>query len=216
MFTQNSIKRLSHLPIEELIEAVRNKSNLPTYQFEIKMDTARDGEYFPHVGGLIQCVSSDSTDGGIVLAYLSPNVPNQNKVFGVGTRLITPFTGLYITHDAIPGGTMTFEVSNEFNNIFRYDLNFFPIISYYLQLTSDLLSPYSSGESITDTNTTHTASKSIFVGVTQSYDFYINGAWITFPNCMAGAIYPISAVGARKTAGSASPDAGDIVFLGRA
>jgi hypothetical protein len=37
--------------------------------------------------------------------------------------------------------------------------------------------------------------------------------WVTFKGATAGTVIPIQVVGARKTAGSSAPDAGDVVFL---
>lgn len=67
--------------------------------------------------------------------------------------------------------------------------------------------------SITDNASTHSPSRAVWIGTTQSIDFYINGNWITFQGATAGSVIPIQALGARITAGSAAPNAGDIVFL---
>lgn len=67
--------------------------------------------------------------------------------------------------------------------------------------------------SITDADATHTLCRGVWVGVSQSLDLYVNGAWILFKGATAGTIIPVQAIGARKNAGSAAPDAGDVVFL---
>jgi hypothetical protein len=68
--------------------------------------------------------------------------------------------------------------------------------------------------SVTDNGVDHARSRGVYVGVSQSLDFSFDGTtWITFSGCVAGTILPIQVVGARKTAGSAAPDAGDVVFL---
>jgi len=68
-------------------------------------------------------------------------------------------------------------------------------------------------ENITDNETTHDSAEAVYVGVTQSIDLYICGAWYTFKGATADSLLPIAATGARKTAAGAAPDAGDIVFL---
>lgn len=73
--------------------------------------------------------------------------------------------------------------------------------------------PAYAGLSITDTNTSHSKCRAVWVGTSQSIDFYINGAWVTFQGASAGSIIPIQATGARITSGSTAPAAGDIVFL---
>lgn len=69
--------------------------------------------------------------------------------------------------------------------------------------------------SITTNVSTQSNSRAVWIGTTQSIDLYIvdQAAWITFQGATAGTLLPIQASGARKTAGSAAPSAGDIVFL---
>lgn len=69
--------------------------------------------------------------------------------------------------------------------------------------------------SITDNASTHGYTRAVWVGTTQSIDLFVvqTGAWVTFQGATAGTLIPIQASGARKTAGSAAPTAGDIVFL---
>lgn len=69
--------------------------------------------------------------------------------------------------------------------------------------------------SITDNVTTHGYTRAVWVGTTQSIDLFVvqTGAWVTFQGATAGTLIPIQVSGARKTAGSAAPSAGDIVFL---
>lgn len=56
--------------------------------------------------------------------------------------------------------------------------------------------------------------RGVYVGVAQSLDFSFDGStWVLFKGTTAGSVLPIRVVGARKTAGSAAPDAGDVVFL---
>ena len=74
----------------------------------------------------------------------------------------------------------------------------------------------SSGKGVSITAATATADRcrGVWVGVTQSLDFSFDGTnWVTFAGATAGTIIPIQVVGARKTSGSAAPDAGDVVFL---
>lgn len=68
-------------------------------------------------------------------------------------------------------------------------------------------------ESITDANTTHQRARAVYVGVSQSLDFCFDGQnWVLFKGASAGSQLDIMPVGVRKTAGSAAPDAGDVVF----
>ena len=56
--------------------------------------------------------------------------------------------------------------------------------------------------------------RGVWVGTTQSLDFSFDGTtWVLFQGCQAGQIIPIQPVGARITAASAAPNAGDVVFL---
>lgn len=56
--------------------------------------------------------------------------------------------------------------------------------------------------------------RGVYIGVSQSLDFsFDRSTWVTFSGCVAGTVLPIQVVGARKTSGSAAPDAGDVVFL---
>ena len=62
--------------------------------------------------------------------------------------------------------------------------------------------------------TTYDRSRGVYIGVSQSLDFCFDGVnWVTFSGCVAGSVLPIQVIGARKTSGSASPTAGDVVFL---
>lgn len=69
--------------------------------------------------------------------------------------------------------------------------------------------------SITDNATTHGNSRGVWIGTTQSIDLFVvqTQAWVTFQGATAGTVIPVQAAGARLTAGSASPNAGDVVFL---
>lgn len=70
------------------------------------------------------------------------------------------------------------------------------------------------GTSITDSNTTHSRCRGVWIGTTQSLDFSFDGTnWITFQGCTAGSVLPLQIVGARITSGPASPNANDVVFL---
>ena len=73
--------------------------------------------------------------------------------------------------------------------------------------------PAASATSITATATTNAESRAVYIGVGDSYDLYINGAWVLFKNAPEGGILPVRATGARHNSGSSAPDAGDIVFL---
>ena len=75
------------------------------------------------------------------------------------------------------------------------------------------VAPIATTASITNTNTTHKECRAIYVGVGDSYDFYVDGSWVLFKNTADGAIYPIRAQGARHNSGSSAPDAGDILCL---
>ena len=69
------------------------------------------------------------------------------------------------------------------------------------------------GTSITDILTTHSKCRGVWIGTTQSLDFYFPKAgWITFKGCTAGTVLPIQVLGARVT-GGATPASGDVVFL---
>lgn len=73
--------------------------------------------------------------------------------------------------------------------------------------------PASRAVSITVATADRSECRGVWVGTTQSIDLYINGAWILFQGATAGTVIPVRAKGARKTAASAAPTAGDIVFL---
>lgn len=66
---------------------------------------------------------------------------------------------------------------------------------------------------ITDTNTTHAGSRSVYIGIADDYDFYVDGSWVTFKNTIDGSVLPIMATGARHNSGSTAPDSGDVIFL---
>lgn len=57
--------------------------------------------------------------------------------------------------------------------------------------------------------------RGVWIGTTQSLDFSFDAGstWVKFQGATAGTIIPIMAYGARKTAGSAAPTTGDVVFL---
>ena len=84
-----------------------------------------------------------------------------------------------------------------------------------LQDTSvkESVAPAVSATSITNTNTTNTECRAVYVGFGDNYDFYIGGSWILFNNTADGSVLPIRATGARHNSGSSAPDSGDIVFL---
>jgi hypothetical protein len=68
--------------------------------------------------------------------------------------------------------------------------------------------------SITDANATHPATKGVYIGTGESYDFSFDGStFVTFSNCPEGAVLPLRVVGVRKTSGGAAPSSGDIAFL---
>ena len=70
------------------------------------------------------------------------------------------------------------------------------------------------GVSITSNSTNNDRSRGVWIGTSQSLDFSFDGTnWVTFQGCIAGTVIPVQVVGARKTAGSAAPTAGDCVFL---
>ena len=70
------------------------------------------------------------------------------------------------------------------------------------------------GVSITTNTTVHSRTRGVWIGVSQSLDFSFDGTtWVVFSGCIAGTVLPIQVYGARKTAGSAAPTAGDVVFL---
>lgn len=134
---KNNNLRMSHLTIDEMIEKLRNKSNMPSFQFTLDLSTARTDVLLPYEGGQIQCIDETNRDY-TAYCYISPTVPNNGKRFALGTRLVTPYTGLYFTNTAQAGKKLTFEVSNEFTPIFRYDF-FFDLFRNYL---SDTYVPY--------------------------------------------------------------------------
>jgi hypothetical protein len=70
------------------------------------------------------------------------------------------------------------------------------------------------GVSITSNTAVHSRCRGVWIGVSQSLDFSFDGkTWVLFKGCTAGTVLPLQVVGARKNAGSAAPDAGDVVFL---
>lgn len=71
-----------------------------------------------------------------------------------------------------------------------------------------------SAESITVATADRDRCRGVWIGTTQSLDFSFDGStWVTFQGATAGTVLPIQVVGARKTAASAAPTAGDVVFL---
>ena len=82
------------------------------------------------------------------------------------------------------------------------------------KLSADRKSSAVSAVSITNANPTNDRCRGVYVGTDQDLDFSFDGTtWVLFQGCAAGSVLPIMVVGARKNAGSAAPDAGDIVFL---
>lgn len=68
--------------------------------------------------------------------------------------------------------------------------------------------------SITAATATADRCRAVWVGTSQSLDFSFDGTtWVLFQGATAGTVIPVQVVGARKTAGSAAPTAGDVVFL---
>lgn len=68
--------------------------------------------------------------------------------------------------------------------------------------------------SITVATATASRCRGVWIGTSQSLDFSFDGStWVTFAGCTAGSVLPFQIVGARKTAGAASPASGDVVFL---
>jgi len=79
---------------------------------------------------------------------------------------------------------------------------------------SDEVSSAVRAASITAATATYAKCRGVWIGTTQSLDFSFDGTtWVTFQSATAGTVIPIQVVGARKNAGSAAPDAGDVVFL---
>jgi hypothetical protein len=68
---------------------------------------------------------------------------------------------------------------------------------------------------ITTNTSTSTSCRAVYIGTTQSDDFYFtwSNSWVTFPNATAGTVIPIQITGARLTSGSANPNSGDIICL---
>lgn len=74
--------------------------------------------------------------------------------------------------------------------------------------------PAVNGVSITVATADRDICRGVWIGTSQSLDFSFDGStWVTFQGALAGTIIPVQVVGARKTAGSAAPTAGDVVFL---
>ncbi len=68
--------------------------------------------------------------------------------------------------------------------------------------------------SVTSNAATQARCRAVWIGTTQNLDFSFDGStWIEFQGATAGTIIPIQVVGARITAASANPAAGDVVFL---
>lgn len=71
-----------------------------------------------------------------------------------------------------------------------------------------------SGVSVTTAVATRPRCRGVWIGTTQNLDFSFDGStWLTFQAATAGTVIPIQVVGARITTGSASPAAGDVIFL---
>ena len=70
-------------------------------------------------------------------------------------------------------------------------------------------------ESIESASTTaYNRCRAVYIGTSQDLDFTFNGTtWVKFQGCVAGTVLPIQALGARKNAGSAACDAGDVLFI---
>ncbi len=78
----------------------------------------------------------------------------------------------------------------------------------------NMQTPSPNGVAVTVNTATAGRCRGVWIGVSQSMDFSFDGTnWVLFKGCSAGTVLPICVVGARKTAGSAAPDAGDVVFL---
>jgi hypothetical protein len=75
------------------------------------------------------------------------------------------------------------------------------------------VSPAAEAVNITNTNTTNDESRSIYIGVGDDYEFYVNGSWIRFENTADGSILPVRATGARHASDDTAPGTNDIVFL---
>ena len=75
------------------------------------------------------------------------------------------------------------------------------------------VSPAAEAVNITNTNTTNDESRSIYIGASGNYKFYINGSWITFINTNAGSILPVRATGAVDASDDSAPASNEIVFL---
>jgi hypothetical protein len=74
--------------------------------------------------------------------------------------------------------------------------------------------PYVKATGVTVATATLAQCRGIYIGATQSLDFCLDGTnWVTFASCTAGQVFQIAAVGARKTAGPAAPDANQVIFL---
>lgn len=79
--------------------------------------------------------------------------------------------------------------------------------------------PSDTNISITDNLSTHAECRAVYIGTAQDIDLYVQSdlaqtyAWVKFQGVVAGTVLPVMAKGARKTAASAAPTAGDIVFL---
>ena len=71
----------------------------------------------------------------------------------------------------------------------------------------------SKNTTITNTNTTNTESKGVYIGADDDYDLYVGGAWTAYKGAKSGVVLPVRATGARHNSGSTAPDPGDIVFL---
>lgn len=71
------------------------------------------------------------------------------------------------------------------------------------------------GVSVTSNSlTTYDRCRGVYIGTSQSLDFSFDGStWVTFQGCVAGTVIPIEPIAARITSGTASPAAGDVVFL---
>lgn len=75
------------------------------------------------------------------------------------------------------------------------------------------IEPGRSATGITVNTTLGQPCRAIYIGTAANYDFFVNGAWVTFQGTTAGSLLPIRATGARVTSGSGAPTAGDIVFI---
>lgn len=67
---------------------------------------------------------------------------------------------------------------------------------------------------VSNSLTANDRTRGVYIGTSQSLDFSFDGStWVTFQGCVAGTVLPLQVIGVRLTAGSSSPNAGDVVFI---